>query len=155
MDRQRRRKNGETVIKFADLLKPVSGMSPGEEQKRAAKLFPSIVERSKLHLWKLGDTIPNAGRRLLVGIAASYSTIDLHFLDQLEAACEAGAVGSDHIDVFDIDSCESVSDLGICIPGIGQVYQTPVVGVWVDGNITHRLSGYQARQFVSDLYNLR
>lgn len=38
--------------------------------------------------------------------------------------------------------------------GIGKVFQTPVVGFWKNGELTERLSGAAAREWLVDRYKL-
>jgi len=45
--------------------------------------------------------------------------------------------------VVDVLTC-SQEDFNACIPGIGRVFQTPVVGIWEGGVLIEKASGYLA-----------
>ena len=82
----------------------------------------------------------------VVGIAF-YSLPDLKFLDQLVLACRDKKLGNSVI-VFDVLSCKTMTDFEKLIPGVGSVYQTPVVGIWRDGELVETGIGAKGRMLV-------
>jgi hypothetical protein len=51
-------------------------------------------------------------------------------------------------------SCKSQADFESCLPGIGKVFQTPVVGIWSNGRLTEKASGHDAVRALRDHYQL-
>jgi hypothetical protein len=85
----------------------------------------------------------------IIGVAF-YSLHDLEFLDQVVAYEQDGRAeqGAKVILVFDVLACKAMADFEEIIPGIGPVYQTPVIGVWKDGSLIAKETGLQARRLV-------
>ncbi len=126
-----------------------TGLPIAEENDRAGQLFPLLVERSRLHLWRPGEPIV-ASRRLLVGVA-TWSLYDLSLLDRLDDAAARDAAVVDRIDVFDLDRMER-GDFEDHLPGLGEVLGTPVVGFWEDGIAGEKGFGWRAIAIISDLF---
>jgi hypothetical protein len=103
-----------------------------------------------MHFWKLGDDISAASRRVLIGVAP-YSGYDLKLLEALNELPLDPI--SDRIDVFDVLACQTQEDFEKYIPGIGKVYQTPVVGIWEQGRLLQRPALINALQNDSDIDN--
>jgi hypothetical protein len=68
-------------------------------QRFAEEELPSLVHEGGFHVWKPGDPVPQEGRRVLIGVAAT-SRYDLRLLDALAQAARQGKTGDDQIDVF-------------------------------------------------------
>jgi hypothetical protein len=96
---------------------------------------------------------PKNGQHVLVGLAF-YSRYDLELLDAIAAVLGERKSGEDHLVVFDIVSCRNRADLEACIPGIGNVVQTPVAGVWETGILVKKASGHAAVKMLRDHYRL-
>jgi len=47
-----------------------------------------------------------------------------------------------------------MSDFDTYIPGIGNVFQTPILGYWQDGRLVHREKGAAARDWIRNRYAL-
>jgi hypothetical protein len=139
--------------KFADLLLKTSG-NPGQAQQLAAELFPRLVATSKMKLWRTGDPFSNVGSRILIGIAASYSIPDLQLLDEINNRLGGASNISEQVDVFDVSDCKEMKDFENYIPGIGNVYATPVIGYWENGVLKESLSGFRARNWLVNRYQL-
>jgi hypothetical protein len=142
---------------FADLLR--SPLLPesrngfvGDWQKQLDALFPSAVAASPFRLWSPGDAIPSQGRRLLIGVA-TWSKQDLALLDTVAQAVLTGGVPLT-IEVFNVAECRSPSAFEDYIPGLGRVFQTPVVGLWSDGQQTDAGSGKSGRELIGRLIGL-
>src|SRR5262245_53753627 len=95
--------------KFVDLLLKTSDI-PDQAQQLAAELFPRVVAMGKMRLWRIGDTIPNVGSRILIGVAASYSVQDLQLLDDINERLASASNISDQVDVFDVSDCKEMKD---------------------------------------------
>jgi hypothetical protein len=79
----------------------------------------------------------------LIGVAP-YSAYDLKLLEVLNELPLDPA--SDRIDVFDVLACQKQEDFEKYVPGIGKVFQTPVVGIWGNGKLEETNSGHSARE---------
>ena len=99
-------------------------------------------------VWTPGESFPTTGARVLVGIA-TWSLYDLDLLDALDSR----SFGDDTVHVFDMDSCKTMSDFENYIPGIGNVFQPPVVGYWQDGRLLYREQGAAARNWLLTRYH--
>jgi hypothetical protein len=135
--------------RFSSLLEARSDLSAGQQQKLALEQFAAILHDSRLHLWKPGDPIHNRGGRLLIGVA-SYSMPDLALLDALNDESETDAPWPS-LDVFNCQECRSIQDFENYIPGIGKVFQTPVVGYWEDGVLKEKAWGKAGRDLLTSV----
>jgi hypothetical protein len=131
---------------FRFLLQPERAPWPPDEQADAERRFPDTVARSHLRLWSPGQAIPARGKRLLVGVA-TYSPSDLRLLGQIDEAVSRGTVPV-QVEVFSTRLCPAHEDLDRYIPGIGKVFQTPVVGLWEDGVLRDRAWGKAGRDLI-------
>jgi len=108
-------------------------------------LFPSVVKASrKFHLWAKTDEVPDAGTRLLIGVA-TWSRYDMDFLDIIEEV-EFGPIC---IDVFDIDQIQSIADLHEFFPHASPISQSPIVGLWSNGYFVEFAHGHFGREIVA------
>ncbi len=96
--------------------------------------------------------MPNRGRRILLGVA-SYSLPDLALLDTLNEADGQGSIWP-RLDVFNVLECKSVQDFERYVPGLGKVFQTPVVGYWEDGVLKENAWGKAGRDLLAKVLNL-
>jgi hypothetical protein len=87
-------------------------------------------------------------------VIAFYSLPDLMFLDQLVSVLGAqpNATMKEEIVIFDVLSFKTMADFEILIPGIGPVYQTPVVGIWRDGELVKKGIGAKGCALLSEEY---
>ncbi len=138
---------------FVDLLLKASE-HPVRAQQKAAELFPSLVVMSKMRLWRIGDSVPDVGSSILIGVAASWSLYDLQLLDDLNKRLTSASELIDQVDVFDVSDCKEMKDFENYIPGIDNVYQTPVLGYWENGVLKESLSGFPARNWLVNHYQL-
>lgn len=137
-------------MRFTELRQ--TGLPIHKENDRAERLFPELVERSHLHLWRPGDSIAG-GRRLLVGVA-TWSLYDLSLLELLDRVVKEGCPGMDRIDVFNLDRVE----LGVLeryIAHLGKVVGTPVAGLWEDGILGETGFGWRAITLISGLLGVK
>jgi hypothetical protein len=139
----------QATITFLDLLRRDPALSVGERQNRASEELPDWVRSSALRWLTQTDSVNGTGDKLVVGVAV-WSRYDLTLLDDLNAF--AAANPDVRVYVFDVDRIGGQFDR--FVPGIGDVGQTPVVGVWAGGVLVAKDTGFAgrqlARQFISD-----
>ena len=138
---------------FSKLLNSSSDLAPGQQQQRAAEQFPSLVQSSHMKLWQPGRDLPLNGAEVVWIAVASYSVPDLELLDAIEAKL-TGEGQNETIYLFDLSAFPDFDDFEKFLPGIGAVYQTPVVGSWTGGVLKERLSGAPARAWLARRYKL-
>src|SRR5579859_3755484 len=136
------------MSKFSDLMQPQPGLSPEELQKRAQDLLPALLQEHCIALRDPSQPIQELGQLLVIGVAAGYSRPDMVLLDDVSMALQQ--LPQWRVEVFDVSILRTMEDIGRFIPGIGPVYQTPVVALWVDGELKVRKSGKEARDFIRD-----
>ena len=127
------------MSRFKQLLSAGTHEDPAQEQEAAEREFPGTVDASLFHLWRVGDPIADSGQRCLIGVA-TYSESDLALLDELEIQV-SDARSTVRIDLFSVLSCSKHDDFDEYISEIGNVYQTPVVGLWIDGTLVAKGQG--------------
>lgn len=140
-------------MKFTDLLKPQIARTSEEmdeivrSQDLGRRLFLQMLQEHGFREWRPGGTVPQNGLRLLLGLA-SYSYPDLALVQRLVDTVESRAfLGV--IEFFDMLNVLTVEDLRNYIPGIGTPVQTPVAGLWVDGELVQRAAGANSWSVVS------
>ena len=138
---------------FSDLLNSSSDLAPGQQQQRAAEQFPLLVQSSHMELWQPGRDLPANGAEVVWIAVGSYSVHDLELLDAIEAKLTLKG-RNETIYLFDVSAFPAFKDFEKYLPGIGRVYQTPVVGSWNNGVLKERLSGAVARAWLSRRYKL-
>ena len=126
---------------------------PQQHQEQMAEAFPSWVEASRFHLWKLGDPIASSGARWLVGIW-TVKHHDLEMLDILNDALENSIIQNVRLDVFNSLYLSSWEELAFYIPNLPEVAVTPYIGLWLDGEFQQSASGFAAKKWLLDTYNL-
>ena len=131
---------------FEALLALRPGLSPAEHQRFVRREFPAVVLKSSLHLWRPGDPIALSPQRLLVG-AATYAFQDLRLLDRIDSYAR-NHVHSLRVDVFNTLDVSSHADFARYIPGLGEVYHTPVAGLWEVGRFVTGGSGRNAIELI-------
>jgi hypothetical protein len=135
--------------RFMTLFWSYRELSPGEQQRAVHREFPAVVAQSPFRLWRPGDSVPGNGIRIRIGVA-TWSGYDMRLLDVLaEGVLRAPAPA---MEVFDTADCCQQADFEKYIPDIGDVYQTPVVGIWQDGRLEWSGQGYEARERVARMF---
>jgi hypothetical protein len=119
-----------------------------ELQREADEEFWQAIEAGGFRRWRKGDPVLRAGRRLLIGLA-SYSRQDVELAQELidRRLREQTPV----IELFNVLDVQDMNDFEQYIPGIGNVYQTPVVGSWDDGVLVRKAQGVAAQQAIHEL----
>lgn len=138
---------------FVDLLELNSNLPPSEQQQRASEQFPSVVENTHMEIFRPGEELPTSGAHIWIGVA-SYSIPDLVMLDTIEAKLSREPCGNDTIHLFDVSAFTDSRDFEKYLPGIGRVYQTPVIGIWEDGVLKEKASGVTAKNWLMQRYDL-
>jgi hypothetical protein len=100
---------------------------------------PEIFAGSKLALVEDFAPAPVDSARI---VAAFYSLPDLKVVDEfLHASLTRSVTGP--VEVFDVLICKSMEDVDRLIPGITPVYQTPMVGIWKNGELVRKGSNVE------------
>lgn len=66
---------------------------------------------------------------------------DVELLDSVIRASHNRDPLDERLEIFDVLSCKNQADFEALMPGIGKVFQTPVVGLWKDGVLQVKASG--------------
>ena len=137
---------------FAGLLSPNGDLAPGELQRLAFEQFPTLVESSHMNMWRHGEDLPKSRNVdvLLIGIA-SYSLYDLELLDALK---EQVLEMHNEIYIFDVAAIVDSKDFEEFFPGIGRVFQSPIIGLWKQNELKEKLSGVAARNWLIERYGM-
>jgi len=129
----------------------------------ADRSFPDVVASSPFHLWRPGDPIAKSGARYLIGVA-TWSGYDMLLLDliaeiirpnpvdplaNIAQTLRRSLVAPPAIDVFNMADCRQDSDVARYISGLGSVSQTPIGGLWRDGQLEWSGQGHLAREFLA------
>jgi hypothetical protein len=138
---------------LAILFGEAKRLPPGEQPAYVSSRLCEALSGSHLNYWRLEDSVPYTGRRTLIGIAP-YALADLELLDSLEQSLSKKAGSDERIDVLDVLTCTTMDDFERCLPGVGKVFQTPVVGVWENRVVGQRASGAAARRLIISRYDL-
>jgi hypothetical protein len=131
-------------VKFVELItKRDNRLQPREQNEWADRKFLDLLHASAMQSWNPGEPVPQVGQWLLIG-AATWSLYDLQLLDKINDILKAKA-SLPKVAVFNIDDIQSNEDFGLYFPGIGRVYQTPVVGLWQEGVLVDKGTGHFGR----------
>lgn len=126
---------------------------PGGQQRALAEEFGNIMADTQFNLWKPGDPISDLGTRWLIGVAV-WSGYDWDLLNQLDGHLLISQC-DDVFDVFDIDAAFTAhGSFEKHISDLGKIFHTPLVGLWEDGALINKGSGYAGRKLVIDRYGL-
>jgi hypothetical protein len=132
-------------MKFADLLRtPASGLI-GDQQRQSGQRFWQGLDRTDIGRWKPGVPIPTSGFWLLIGLAPSWSTYDLELVDSIVEKV-TDPKRPVQVGFFDVSDLHNQADIDLYIPGLKKFYQTPVVGLWKDGQLMESENGERARR---------
>jgi hypothetical protein len=139
--------------KFLDLLEKGEGLSIAEQKRQASKQFSQKLSASNFRAWSPDDPIMPRGKRMLIGIAP-YSHLDLRLLDILDNALGKVATNQIRVEVFNVLECATMEDFDRYIPALGKVFQTPVAGIWIDGELKEKAWGRDARELIKRIFDL-
>lgn len=137
---------------FTDLLNLTVHSNPAHQQHWAAAQFPNVVRQSQMELWQPEEDVVKGEQGIWIAVA-TYVLIELELLDALEAKL-ASARCKERIYLFDLAAAPDFKDFEKYIPGIGKVYQTPVIASWTEGIITEKLTGFSAREWLVQRFHL-
>jgi hypothetical protein len=138
--------------KFADLMLDNSSAGDIQVQRELDRRFYALLADSGFNHWIYGDPFPLVGRRILLGLT-NYSEQDLNLLDSLRTKLAEYPTTTDRIDVFCIGEYKTLEARAKCLPGLDR-YQTPVVGIWQDGDVEEKAYGADGRKLIMELYDL-
>ena len=93
------------------------------------------------------------GSRRIVILYTGWSQCDKDLVSELERkVSETGTADNFHF--IDVSVIKAMPDFEKYIPGIGNVYQTPAVGVWDGEPLLYKGTGFEARQYLRQQYGL-
>jgi hypothetical protein len=141
-------------MKFADLLRAPACRSIDDQQNQSAQRFWQELDQMGIGHWKPGGPIPASGPWLLIGLAPSWSTYDLELMDSIVEKV-TDPKGPIQVGFFDVSDVHDQADIDLYIPGLKKFDQTPVVGVWKDGQLLESGEGFRARQIIRRALSLR
>jgi len=137
-------------MNFRQQLGTIHGPTIKEQEAEVSRRFWELVKATKLKRWRKGDPIATTGCRLLVGLWTSGSPRDFEVAEKIAVKLDTDP-SSLAIDVFDAMDPADMDDLQNYIPGIGKVFHTPIVGVWVDGRLMESADGFAGRQLIDKI----
>src|SRR5687768_8509388 len=83
--------------------------------------FAELVRAGPLRLWSPGDSVPDRGTRLLVGVA-TWSGYDMRLLDVVAEGVSRDWDKAPVVEVFNVADCRDVSDFKKFVPGLRRVH---------------------------------
>ncbi len=122
------------------------------EKKQKGDLWADLLRKSGLHPWRPGDPIPSLGPRVLLGLDSS-SLVDPERLDTLSKALGQIATGP-RVELFDVMDCRPIIGYEEYVPGIGKVFQVPIVGYWQEGKLVEKAWGKAGRDLAAKILGL-
>jgi hypothetical protein len=154
------------MLRFVDLIDPFVHTKTSEEAEEELARFISErndrldqgfwerVHASNFQVWSLGDPVPSAFARLLLGTWVA-STYDLVLLDQMQDWLQSGTADPTvSVQLFETSKIMSHEAFELWVPGAAPVYHMPVVGRWEVGALVARGNGFAgreiAKQFMRD-----
>jgi hypothetical protein len=136
----------------AHLFGEAKRLAPSDQATYVSAGLPAALAGSPVSVWQPSSSGSSLGRRVVLGIA-THSLPDLELLDALAVTLsERHHNHGDLVEVFDVVTCTNMKDFEDRIPGIGEVFQTPVVGIWENGVLIQQGSGARARQIISERF---
>jgi hypothetical protein len=138
---------------FSDLFYEAQTLPPKDRASFVGTRLSAALSGTNIEICSVDSSPEPNGSRALIGVAP-YSLPDLALLDALKRSLAEGENNREHIQIFDVLTCATISDFERYIPGIGNVYQTPVIGIWEDGALTQKASGAEARGTIIRRYSL-
>jgi hypothetical protein len=108
--------------------------------------FWRVLDAAGLVRWRKGDPMAASPQRLLIGLA-SYSVPEVELAQRLIDRLETGPLPV-CVELFNVLDVKDMSDFQNYVPGMGSVYQTPVVGLWSDGLLADAVQGSDARVLI-------
>jgi len=131
---------------FKELLSNPKKIEPGQLQKHARMLFPSVLCSSHLKQRKANAPIPTStGSKLAIIGVATYAQEELGLLDRLENSHTLW----EHqwqVAVFDVTEWTNSADAHRFVPQTAVVTQTPVLEIWIDGKVVDSKTGLRMVQ---------
>jgi len=141
-------------MKAIELFEHSKRLPPNQQTAYLARELPSVLIGTIVTMWDPEQGVPSSGRYTLIGIAP-YSKSDLQLLDAIVKFMSEESAAHEKVEIFDILSCSNMDDIQIRVPGIGRVFQTPVVGIWDNGKLGYKASGAEGHRLIVGQFNLQ
>ena len=137
---------------FSNLLLGRPDLGHVERQRASEAEFPSLIEKSHMRMWRLGEESPPAGEQVIWIGVGTFSVYDMELLDKLEAKLSRETV-KELIYVSDTVAFPEFN-FEERLPGIGRVFDVPIVGYWKEGVLEVKLSSAKARDWLMERFEL-
>ncbi len=144
-----------TIKALSSIFKEAQGPWPDSGKDASiVKQCSQQLENISVRVHEIRDLppVPKIGQHILIG-AAFYSVYDLELLDSVITALRNREPLDERLEIF-VLSCKNQADFEALMPGIGKVFQTPVVGLWKDGVLQDKASGRRAVEAIKRHYRL-
>jgi hypothetical protein len=140
---------GQAMTTFFALFAEASSRSGirNDCPERADCQFQTLIEQGPPQLGRPDMPIPDRETRLLLGVA-TWSGYDMRLLDVVDSQGRNPQEGL-IVEVFNVAECRKASDFRRYFPKLQQVFHTPVVGVWGNGQFQDAWQGRQARDIIA------
>lgn len=138
--------------KLVDFFKEWNRLPLNEQANYVKTWFPKEFPRKALVWCQFGGPIERSNSRVLIGVA-TWSQHDMKLLDELERKLSDSPIAGDRVEIFDISDTRA-EEFDKYIPGIGRVFQTPILGIWEKGILVAARSGARARDLLVERYEL-
>lgn len=141
------------MTSFATLFREGQKTNPLDHGELARSRARELLLGTGIVFWDDSSPIP-IQNGTTIGIAF-YSLPELELLDRLILIRDSVADSNGKsIIVFDVLRFKTMADFERLIPSFGPAYQTPIVGIWQDGNLVEKGTGGRGRALLSRYYNL-
>jgi hypothetical protein len=123
-------------------------------QESARSRFWDEIGRLGIKRWRPGEPFVTTGTRILLGVGPAYSRPDLALVESIVKRLKENPQSDLTIELFDILDVPDMRSMGDFVPGIGNVYHTPVIGVWRNGTLEEKGSGHIATKIAVRVFSL-
>lgn len=140
--------------KLSDLFEESKELRPADSYDYVRRGLAEALMGSGVLIRSSPIAAPQQANRILIGFAP-YSLHDLKLLDAVLEKVLNSKDRKEHIEVFDVLTCQNQEAFNQFIPGIGKVIETPVVGIWENTVLVDKASGTKARNLLIERYRLK
>lgn len=129
--------------KLVDLFAETKRLPIAEQSQYIRARLPEAVADQGLKFWRPGDPIPRASDWVRIGVA-TWSRYDLELVDAIAESKQRSQSRDEQVEIFDVDElfhnpADPTAHFETYVPGIGKVFNPPVLGVWRAGELVTRL----------------
>ena len=106
-------------------------------------------------MWSPDEPIPSNTARVLLGVSPAWNVYDVALLDVIEDHLSRQRSFDIVIHLFDVDMCESLSDVAQHIPFDHDPVSSPLVGFWDHGRFLKSSDGGVARPTLFEFLGIK